>query len=364
MIKLNVGTRIYNLFSAFMISFENPFSKKSERPEFEAVGGASEDEKKIVKEEKKELLEDHYEGLDPEGREKLKEEELEKNKEETYLINLANEKVNELMEQAGVEPYDIPEENYHLLPGDHYKERSKGAGATYSPNQIIVLNADKLRGDKVSFFETVVHETFHLKGKYVMEVESVEGGMNVSSRREGLVMPSTQKKIEEGEPHRHFRGVSEAVTTEATLRVVHEEVENNPKFEEEKELLNSEKIQDLIEYLKENRGIREDDIITAYENGTVYHVGRKEIREALDYVCREVAKCRSDDYKNKEEVFGKFLRAQFSGELKDLARSVDETFGKGGFRILGNMKDDAESATMHLETLQKMRQEKVSNAEN
>ena len=62
---------------------------------------------------------------------------------------------------------------------------------------------------------------------------------------------------------------------------------------------------------------------------------------------------------NADEVFQEFSNAQFNGRLMTIARLVEGTFGKGSFRILGNMDTDSNSATLCLETLKKLRLQNI-----
>ena len=75
----------------------------------------------------------------------------------------------------------------------------------------------------------------------------------------------------------------------------------------------------------------------------------------LEYVCSEIQKQFPDKYQSIEEVFKEFLKANFTGQLLGIARLVEQTFGEGSFRLLGNMTEDKSSAVLYLDSLRKAR---------
>ncbi|MGM0439154.1 MAG: hypothetical protein ACQEP3_01815 [Patescibacteria group bacterium] len=333
-------------------NFENPFSKKPKGPEFKTVGGASEKEKDKARKQKEKALNQHNEFLRDENFEEIKKYEYGKTQEEVEMINLANKEINKMMKKVGAEPYDIPLDNYHLFSKNYYEENAEGSnGVTYFPNQTVALNADELRKAKVPFFKTTVHETFHLKGKFVMEVQEDESGVSETAFREGMSVNSSQKEGEKGGYHTHFEGVHEAIAAKASKDIVLDNIKNNPFFKEEKEIFNSEEMRQK----KEEINIPEDEILWITEDNEIICAPSRKPREVVNYVCKEVAKELPDEFSDEEAVFDKFLQAHFSGELLPLARAVEKTFGKGSFRTLGNMIADRQSAILTLENLKKKR---------
>ncbi len=327
-------------------NFENPFSRKSKNPEFKAVGSVDKKEKKEVVKNQKKALHNHADFLKSENIDEVEKFEYGKTEEEIKIINLANKEINKLMKRCGVSSYDIPLDNYHLISGSYYKEKvgDDTLGVTYFPNQIIALNADVLRSGKIKFFKTAVHETFHLKGKFVIEVEKDGEKVFKSPFREGISIYSSQKKQKEGEGHVHFSGVHEAIAAKATKEIVSKNIKKNSFFKEGTDILNSEN-----EKKEKERGVfKEED-----DREEFISIGYKKVRKTLNYVCKEVCEKLPEDYPDQQSVFDEFLKAHFSGKLLPLAKAVEKTFGKGSFRILGNMGTDGESALLTLETLRK-----------
>lgn len=120
---------------------------------------------------------------------------------------------------------------------------------------------------------------------------------------------------------------------------------------------------ELIENTAQKEKITEDDIMLIFnKNKKDFIIAEKSYREqrqTLDYVCSEIQKEFSDQYKSIDDVFKEFLKANFTGQLLTIGRLVEETFGKGSSRILGDMGMDSKSAILTLEILKIIRAKKT-----
>ena len=102
-------------------------------PEFRMIGSASEENKNKVKEDLNKALFEQFESMSPEDRDRLAELEYPKSEKELKLIDFTNIETSKLMEEAGIEPYDIPPENYHIIPPELFNKISRPiANATTS----------------------------------------------------------------------------------------------------------------------------------------------------------------------------------------------------------------------------------------
>jgi hypothetical protein len=61
----------------------------------------------------------------------------------------------------------------------------------------------------------------------------------------------------------------------------------------------------------------------------------KKQRDRLNVLVKEIHERNPGRFSSTEEVFKVFAKAVLSGRLLELARLIDQTFGKGGFRKLG-----------------------------
>ena len=327
-------------------------------PEFRIVGGASEEHKEETKSELERALYDHYAFLPPEERERLEKLEYPKSVKELALIRFANAETNRLRIGAGLEPYDIPSENYHIVPPSLYQELSRRedtSATTFYGQQGFLFNAQEYRTNPVAFGAAAFHETLHLKGHSASELEESEGGPKRTHYRRGISVDSSQKANDRGQFHIHFDGLEEAITAEAEKRSYPKLLEL-PELADEKKWFTSKKGQARRRTLAEEYGIPEDDVVwVSKRDNTPQTIAYPIPRQVLRYVCEEVQKQFPDQYQDMDVVHKEFLDAHFTGRLLPLARLVDGTFGEGSFRLLGNMTREDDSSVLHLESLRKMR---------
>jgi len=148
-------------------------------PEIRIIGGASIEKKEQVKEEIEQALFNHFESLSPQMQEQLKKFEYPKSEKELALINFANEETSRLMQEAGIEPYNVPEKNFHTIPPELYKKVADedGTATTFYTTQGVLFDARYFRDNPVNFGTVALHEMLHLKAHFSMEVEE-EGHFN------------------------------------------------------------------------------------------------------------------------------------------------------------------------------------------
>lgn len=60
-------------------------------------------------------------------------------------------------------------------------------------------------------------------------------------------------------------------------------------------------------------------------------------RQLLDYLCGEIQSQFPETYPNTEAVFEEFVKANFNGRFLTIGRIMEQTFGKGTFRLLGTV---------------------------
>ena len=157
-------------------------------PEFRIVGGASPEKKEEAKKELQEALFNHFESLSPKEQKELKKFEYKKSDKEKSLIDFANQETNELRQEAGMEPYNVPYENYHLLPSKKYDKLKPGGSdaMTSYTRQGILLNKENLSSDPLKLGSAFVHETLHLKGHYAEKAEEHDKDVGTTPFREGV----------------------------------------------------------------------------------------------------------------------------------------------------------------------------------
>ena len=326
--------------------------------EIQTVGNASEEKKDQVKAEIKNLLLNYFQSLPPEDTEQLKKHEIQKSEGQITLISFINNKVNRLVREFGLEPYDIPTENYHIIPSKLYRKvaRDSSNATAFYTKQGVIFEAESFQDNLLHFGAVALHETLHLKAFYSMEVNEEDTEIHKTPYREGVTIRSLQREGYHGDYHEHFRGLHEAIVS----RVERDSISNLlelPELSKEKEWLASEEADQLKKKLATEKEMPENNIIWVGEKGKNdwERVGYPKHIEVLEYVCSEIQKQFSDEYRDTEDVFKEFLKAHFTGQLLGIARLVEQTFGIGSFRQLGNMSEEEESAVLHLDSLKKAR---------
>jgi hypothetical protein len=333
-------------------------------PRFRAVGNASEKVKQKELNEMRLKLEDHINSLSPEAQKEIRKAEYPKTETELSLIALINAESNRVMQEAGTESYDIPTENYHIIPPDIYKREvandNGGATALYM-QQAAIFSAPLFRGTPIHFMTAAFHETLHLKSHLALEVEedvASEEGSRVTMYRAGVTAYSAQKRDRANESHTHFRGLHEAIVSEQEKRSF-PNLLNAQFLKREREWLMSDDARASIKHVSEKEGIPIDDftwIEKAKGNEYEYaYIGYPAQRKVLRYICEEIAGQFPDRYQSPDAVFKEFLKAQFTGRLSSIAKLIKGTFGETGFRILGNMGRDGGSSILTFETMRKLR---------
>lgn len=333
-------------------------------PQIRTIGNASFEKKEQARKKITDALFNHFESLLPEEVVELKKKEYPKSETELALIDFANSQTNKLMEEAGIEAYNIPPENYHIVPFELYK-RLKGSSRVATAlhrKQGVIFNAERFRDNPVYFGNVTLHETLHLKSHITMEVEEEGDAAKDTLFRVGISVLSSQKDDENNQEHEHFKGLNEAIVAETHKRISRKLIDL-PELAREKEWLLSEEAEKLRKKIAEERKIPEDDIIWVGKNGEDDWeiVSYREHRKVLLYVCAEIQKQFSDQFKNTDDVYKEFLKAHLTGRLLVIARLVEKTFGESSFRLLGNMDTDRQSANVHMESLQKARTRQTRN---
>lgn len=327
-------------------------------PEIRIIGGASTEKKEQVKKEVEQALFSHFESLPSEDREQFEKFEYPKSEKELALISFANEETSRLMQEAGIEPYDIPVDNFHIIPPELYKKAADDSGmaATFNTRQGILFDAQHFRDNPVNFGVAALHESLHLKAHFSMEVQEEGDKVKKTPYREGVTVLALQSYGHHGKYHEHFAGLHEGIVAETEKRLLGKLLDR-PELAQEKKWLISDEAKEMKKKLAEEKEIPEDDIVWVGKKGkddweTVSYPRQ---RDVLNYVCAEIQKQFPEEYQSADDVYKTFLNAHFTGRLLNLARIVEKTFGEGSFRLLGNMDTDKQSGVLHLESLKKAR---------
>jgi hypothetical protein len=327
-------------------------------PKVRIVGRVSAEKKEQVKKEIEQALFSHFESLSPQEQEQFEKFEYPKSEKELALIQFANEETSRLMQEAGIEPYDIPAENFHIIPPELYKKivGDQGIAMAFSTRQGIIFDAQHFRDNPVNFGIIALHESLHLKAHFSMEVQEDGDEVNKTPYREGVTVHALQRHSYHWKYHHHFVGLHEGIVAETQKRLLGKLLDR-PELAKEKEWLTSDEAKEMRKKLAEEKEIPEDDIVWVGKKGKDdwKAVSYLQQRNVLNYICAEIQKQFPEQYQSADDVYKAFLNTHFTGRLLLIARIVEKTFGEGSFRILGNMNIDDQSGVLHLESLKKAR---------
>lgn len=249
------------------------------------------------------------------------------------------------MERLGINSFDIPARNLHIVPPDLYKEvGGKSSAITQYPKQVIALNASKVRDNAIHLGTTIFHEMLHLKGHFTMEVnKSEDGKLRKTPYREGVGIRALQEAGDNDEYYEHFRGLHEAIVASQEKKFT-SELFKDKSVEAEQLWMESEKAQEIKKQISKKEDIPEDEILYVTKDGKDFEVtGYMSFRKVFSYILEEIKNQFPEQFNTVDEVEDEFVRAHFTGHLVGIAKLIETTFGKGSFRVVGMINDKQSS---------------------
>lgn len=315
--------------------------------------------------------------LTEEEKRELEQHEISKTEEELKIIDLANRKSNELLNNLGLEPIDILSENVHFVDPEYNKNDRKVNVRAYvykaKGGAIFFLGGFESWNNSFSKAMHILHEFMHLKASIsVAVIKKDDKNYIYDYRRYGVFLYRSDEK--DGVDKMKFVGLEEAIVSLQTNKM-RDSLLKDPALEGEREYMETDEAKKIIKEVAEKRGLPEEDISLYLMDETVethpllgvvsremdtFTVFPEHLR-FLRYVINEIQKEFPEKYTNFDDVFMDFLRAQFGNGFLSLGKVIEKTFGKGSFRSLGQMTAEDESAKDKLEEFKKRRAEIISH---
>lgn len=288
---------------------------------------------------------------------------VEKIKEETdeVIILVADNLTNDILTQYGFETFEIPTRNVHIIKTEEWPDSEADAAAFYDvEKQNICVREGGLNVEKL---HSVIHEMIHFKSYNSLQLlikKNMKGNISrtndVKVNRVGFSVHSRS-----GES-KYFSVINEAITEELSKKLIKSgKLANHPVFAEE---INTTK-EIMGRYPVGNIATNIDDIYLAKvfnsSNELVSNkvtVGRKEFsyedeRKFLNTLIEEIFDGNREKFKDKQEIFDIFVKTVFGGRLTQIGKLIDETFGRGSFRKIGEVEDTPEDLKELSEFLKK-----------
>lgn len=327
--------------------------------QFERVVGGTQDEKeKTVNQLNEWLHEFTYDKITPY--------ELPKTAEDREIIQDVTAGVDRIVRSYGGATKQFPQEKMHLLePGGIYKlTEGEYKGGMHTPLvQEVLLDRDPF---DVSFAMSTAHELFHFRGYKSAQVKEGE----VDLYRQGVSMVSRETDDETV----FFGALEEAIVAELVEHFVDREMLTDPRYASAISKTDQLKpwfdkaLRGLPEdkrrlLLKELHAIPEEDAdylldivrsdslegyrgqaLEEYKAGCVGRVlhdlakeesmavaDRRKERAQLHKILSEILEKSDGRFKNTDEIFDEFAKANFTGNIIPIARLVEGSLGKGSF---------------------------------
>ncbi len=282
--------------------------------------------------------------------------EREKTEVEEQIISLADEVTSRVLIRFGLNPLTVPLKNIHLIRSGEWK--MKAGGVTMLLEQSIYLHeTDTL----LQFAHVVVHEMLHMKSHGAIEIKPTgatdpgavrlrykineedpfevslveyRSGMNVKSRPDG---------------RKHFEAFTEAITERLTKTIL-QELRDREIFQVEQEQTDA-----LVTTESKNRPkIPADEFVVLREEAGVVKgetfVYQKE-RSVLETLMKKIMEQNPDRFFTIEEVFDLFVKNFITGQMLELGRVIEKTFGAGTYRKLGAYNEDVKGLKVFVDAL-------------
>lgn len=310
---------------------------------------------------KEEALQSQEEIFDKQEFRSLVGKEREKTAEDVEMISIANEATNILRRKFGLDDFDIPAKNIHMIPEDRWIRGSSSLGAYNSMLQSVIIKDDNI--SKLHNLANIIHEMIHFKAYNALQIElaeqqktpkNPEGKPKLIDYRGGFEIRSRDGKT------LYFTELNEAITEElnkALLRILVPELRSNPIFKDE--MARTEKVVNVHSgtAVKNGRPFFDSDTVHAQSVPLVNPMDKfrralgmkrqvslskksltyKKQRKMLNSLIDKVWKSHKEEFKDSEEIFDVFAKAYLTGNMLPVGRLVEDTFGKGSFRKIGEL---------------------------
>jgi hypothetical protein len=290
--------------------------------------------------------------------------EIQKTADQELSIKIANDLTNELLSQLNLPIFDVPLNNIYFF--DSRSVDSKGHAAlqkifnstsgegisafdssaiTDVDAQIICVDLASIE-NPIGLASTLIHEIVHLKAF---------SSVRFSNRR--LDVNSGVIRIERRNKKRMQVGVGldEAITTEIERRLLHFLLERHPglsadadKIFDSKLALETRGLTNIVE-----SPLLQNEIMTVDESGVSIPFAYFEERQVLYYLVETIAKDRRE---SPEDVMPLFMSAEFTGDVSNILKAIEESFGKGAYRLV-NTIEEKRSAIRALKLLKDRRKD-------
>jgi hypothetical protein len=299
--------------------------------------------KGVSEEEKGLFIRRFKEKFDEQKFEKLRGFERKKTPDELKIISFVNEETNKLLEKFGLRKFDIPPENIHILTREKWGEEDYPAIFGHDAQTVVMRENESRTG----FAARVFHEMIHFKSGSTLLVKK-EGQKEFFTKiRFGLEIP------EKGGSKNYFKNLNEGITEQLTKQFIGSLVDN-PLFQEE-----IKETRKIIKQYPQAVAVKEGlfflKILPKNQAGEPQifgeWLGYKTERSILNTLINKLFERNKDNFKNRKEIFDRFVEAMLEGNIISLGHLINSTFGKGTMRVIGELDDDIKAQEAYVKAL-------------
>lgn len=294
--------------------------------------------------------------------------EIEKSPEDIDIIRKTESIVDKIVSQYGGKLKMLPLENKYILRPGSVSQMTGGnyGGGIQSPLKgKIGVERNK---SNFLFASSLAHELLHLKSYKSVSIDKLDEEKGARLYRSGLRLMDTKDPNElSGEEKEYFAVLEEAIVAECTRKALNE-LSKEGEFKEESEAVKrimswvityyrriggpeeqikefegdikyivnpKAKVQMIIDYSpneKDRQALAAHIYEVADDEGEVEPFERYEERKKFYKLLDDLITKSGGKFKNRDEIFDEFAKANFSGNYLPLARIIDGILGKGSFR--------------------------------
>lgn len=226
----------------------------------------------------------------------------------------------DFIKMYGGEMPHVTQEHIHSVnesDRDEHAQAIKGAG--YIPEYQRLYTVDSYGDSNFLKGHVLAHELLHFGSFQSYSAQEQQGTLAITPRRRGLEMVNIDNTGS------FFGKLDEAVIEELAITFSTNYLAKNEWLKED---------------LEEHEGYSSSVLqITKDENGdTVFmsHAYEQE-RAALRHLINDLFERNKDQFNFPDEIFLLFAKGALTGNVLELARLIEKTYGKGWFRKIGEM---------------------------
>lgn len=276
--------------------------------------------------------------------------ELEKTPEEIEIIETINNATNELLQKYGMEPFDVPVDNIHILRSSSWDDKLRGQAQLIDTYQLIWIPRAKLLS---VFAVNLAHEMVHLKSYYAMKKNP--DSKKYSAYRSGFktrgIVDDTErlKYFNEGMTEIISHGIFDEISHSGPLAMEQEDKESALRMAPEhfaKGKLLGARIVRLADD-KYNIEAHFDDFDFLNEN------------QGTSLLLQNLLDRNASRFRSLGELNDFLTESYFTGHMLECAKLIDGTYGRGTFRRISETRDSTE----YLEIIENITGTKVGDVD-